>query len=436
MAKLILEEAGARRAFRMGNGVLTVGSGAEARLRLASPGVAEIHFELELSERGARLRPRPGVIPPTVAGAPVRSEVMLAPGKPVEVGGARLWLELEEDQAPAVAPRAEVAAPAPDRPRRSPVGERSRSTGRGFPTRAVIALILGTTAITLFVWWRLVQRRSEKGSSQALVMIQGAEQIAAAGDFDGARRKLAEIPPDQVTPEIGARVDELRASFEQRRVAVDTALRNEQGTKYLDSLLKKYEARYLTGTPEPAQVRLFLKRCRTFRERWPGHPDLDWVRRQEGRFEGFVDPDAPPTWADVQWEVKDLTDTSPRNYAAALALVDGFLEGASRGERTEAQGLRDKLVSERVEYAQDRLYQAKYEFEQKEDPSKAVWWLVHSVAWLGDEALANEAARFLVRMPDLSGHLLGYKESYPDRYQAVVRNPVVAAWARESGFKP
>jgi hypothetical protein len=239
-----------------------------------------------------------------------------------------------------------------------------------------------------------------------------------------------------MTPELVARKEALEASIQAGQAEIDLHLENESGTRYLDTLLKKYEGLYLQGTPEPAKVRLFLKRCRTFRERWPRHPEMDWVQRQEARFGGYVDMNAPMTWADVSWEVKDLTDGMPRNYVTALGLIDELLSRISGEEATKAKNLRDELVKGRPEYATDRLYQARYEYEKKEDPPKAVWWLVHNIAWLGDEALANESARFLVKMPDLAGHLLGYKQYYPERYAAVMKNAVVSSWAKEAGFAP
>ncbi len=433
MAKLIVEEGGARRVFRMGKGVLTVGSGAEARLRLSSPDVAEIHFELERSEQAIKLRPRPGVVPPRIGGAPVQGDVLLAPGRTVEIGGARLWIE-PEDAAPRAAPGARPVSPTS---RRRPLVEVSpRRVKRGLPAWGVAAIILGIAGLALVVWWVQVSRRAMQGDSLAVAMIKGAEQLADRGDHEEAEAQLSQIPPEAIDAEIGRRIAALREQFAARRALLDELAENEAGTKYLDVLLKKYEARHLSGTPEPAKVRLFLKRCRTFRERWPGHPELDWVSRQEARFAGAVDLAAPPTWDDVRWEVKDLTDTSPRNYAAAFAMLDEFLARATGAERTEAEGLREKLASDRAEYAQDRLYQAQHEFEKKEDASKAIWWLVHSVAWLGDEAQENEAARFLVRMPDLQAHLEGYRRTYPELFADLLRNPIVLAWAQEQGYQP
>lgn len=440
MVKLIVDEGGARRAFRMGKGILTVGSGAEARLRLASTAVAEIHFELELGEGGVKLRLRPGVLPPKVGGLPAKSELVLAPGARVELGGAQLWIESEE------APTGSAVAPAPARPggaRSAPAAEpserfrqrRAEAEGARRPAWIAPVLILAATGIVFLVWLR-VMKTGAKAEGLATNKLRAAEQALAQADFRGARLELEGIPPDALEPAQIARRLALIERIASAEAEVAAHMQNESGTRYADSLLKKYEGLYLQGKPEPAKVRLFLKRCRVFRERWPTHPEMDWVERQERRFAGYVDLNAPPTWEDVSWEVADLTDSSPRNYVAALALLDELLTRVEGEEEKKARNLRDDVLAGRAEYAQDRLEQARYEFERKEDPSKAVWWLVHNIAWLGDEALANQNARFLVKMPNLEGHLLGYRQDYPERYAAVMRNPIVAAWAKEVGFAP
>ena len=62
--------------------------------------------------------------------------------------------------------------------------------------------------------------------------------------------------------------------------------------------------------------------------------------------------------------------------------------------------------------------------------------MLHSVIWLGDDEMADEAAQFLVKIPDLDQHLLGYREEYPDRFRAVLEHPLVAAYARDNGIAP
>ena len=77
MARLILEEGGQRRAFRVNEGKLTIGSSESCTLTLASPDVAEIHAELEVHGEEITLRPRPGVTPPRVLGKAVSNPTRL-----------------------------------------------------------------------------------------------------------------------------------------------------------------------------------------------------------------------------------------------------------------------------------------------------------------------------------------------------------------------
>ena len=52
----------------------------------------------------------------------------------------------------------------------------------------------------------------------------------------------------------------------------------------------------------------------------------------------------------------------------------------------------------------EQLHQADYEYNKKENAAKAVSTLVHSVIWLGDPELADEAATFLIKIPRLEDH--------------------------------
>ena len=264
--------------------------------------------------------------------------------------------------------------------------------------------------------------------------IQAAEEQLEAGNLDLAELKLRIRASRTLTPEERERISALRDEIAGRREATDLILLNMRGSKYLDVRLKKYETKWLSGSPEPAKVRLFLQRCREFRERWPQHEGLDWVGRQESRFLGFVDLRAAPTWDDIAWEIRYLAGQKPRNYRQAFALLDEFMTDARGSELLEADELRQRLIEERVEYHRDRIYQAEFEFNRKENASLAVWWLLHSVIWIGDAEMADEAAGYLLKIPDLEVHLLGYRKTYPDRYQAVLQHPLVREFAREKGL--
>lgn len=439
MTQLILEEGGRRRRFRMSAGILTVGSGEGAKLRLASPQVADVHLELESDGQSVRMRPRPGVMPPRVAGVPVSGELVLTPGKPVELGAARLWIEREgtsdvrNEPAPAGVPAATPQRRRTVRPARA---ARSGDRPGGVPTWLVVVGFAVVAGIAGLFYLRRVESMGTGSTNLVDLLIKDARRLESSGNLAEALAKLDQIPAGVLDAKAEADVQALRERISRHGDEVAFYLENQVGTRYFDSMLSKYEARWLQGTPDRAKVRLFLERIRTFRQRWPHHPELEWCARQEARFSGYVDLAAPLDLEDVKWQVKDLTGGSPRNYLVAFAILDEFLSRASGSDHTEAEALRDTLVAERPEYAKEQLYQAQHEFERKDDAPKAVWRLVHNVVWLGDPELADESARFLVKMPDLAGHLRGYHRDYPDRYEAVVVNPIVAAWIRANGFTP
>jgi hypothetical protein len=460
MVRLIVEEGGERRAFRIGDGVLTVGSGEAARLRLRSSDVADLHLEIE--KRGAELvlRPRPGVLPPEVAGAPVTAEVRLDLGQSIQVGSARLWLEDESKPvaAPAPAPRSaprgareaarnqvdsgdrairrQAAIEAARRSRsRSMVQRTQPRVKRGLPGWLIASLIVAAALVGGFAFRAVFRASAESGASPVTARVAAAREHLDVGNLDLAEERLdligAESDP---TPEERARIAALREEIGERRAQGDVDETHRIGSNYLATMLQKYEQNHLQGNPDPAKVRLFLKRCLYFQDRWPRHPDGDWVRRQMSRFQGTIDLAAPPTFDDLAWEVRSLTNTMPRDYRSALALVDEFLKGATGAQALSARELRDTLVADRVEYAEDRLQQARYEYGTKQNHSGAVWWLVHSVIWLGDSDMEDRAAEVLVKIPDLDQHLRGYQEKYPDKYAAVLENPIVAGYAKKHGL--
>ena len=123
MTRLIVEDGGRRRAFRLGDGKLTVGSSEKAKLRLASDGVADIHVELEVTEGVITLVCKPGVLPPKLAGRPLAGRVKLKHGVPVAIGGATIQAEYPEAEAapqPVVQPVQRSAAGARGSPQETP----------------------------------------------------------------------------------------------------------------------------------------------------------------------------------------------------------------------------------------------------------------------------------------------------------------------------
>ena len=111
MTRFIVEEGGKRRAFKASEGVITIGSGEKAMLKLASPSVAEVHAELVMKEGVVSLRLKPGVVPPQIGGKPAASEQLLALGTVLRIGEASITVAPDEGAVPS-APQAPAPQPA------------------------------------------------------------------------------------------------------------------------------------------------------------------------------------------------------------------------------------------------------------------------------------------------------------------------------------
>jgi hypothetical protein len=172
-------------------------------------------------------------------------------------------------------------------------------------------------------------------------------------------------------------------------------------------------------------VREFLMRTKEFKERWPDHPDRDWVDRQEKRFKGLVNLADPPTYADVEWQVECLTKTNPKFFAEAFAAIDAFIATASGSELVAMQAMRGELVEARKVEFLDRIQQAKYLLEKKDNPTDSFAELVVIVTRFGDPEMTNEAARMLLQFENLDGKLDGWRTSRGLEYEQLIQHPMI-----------
>ncbi len=474
MARLIVDEGGQRRAFKLGEGVLTIGSGEQARLRLASGDVADVHAELELRAGQVLLRARPGVMPPSLDGLPITGECVVKRGETIEIGNATIEVE---DSGPAEAPlveepsggaakrparaaaaagvgatavRAQPAsrsggAPAQKkRVRRTAMQQASEETleerraryarQRGMPTWAIVGLLLAGAGVIVLI---MVKAFTSASSTTTPIdaTLNRAARVLDEGGIQEARDALASIAPTV----------ELTPAQRQRREALEERLRvderqgelnrqNNIGSEYLAGKLQRYEEKWLQGRPETPKVRLFLKRLRYFRERWPQHPDMDWVERQESRFAGVVSLADPPTWADVDWEVFYITDAKPREYGEAFRLLEQFEKSATPEQKQLIAEKRAELLKDRREYHEDRLNEARWLWESKNQEGEAYEWLVQSVMKIGDEEMANEAAVFLLKCESEFPFLESYKISRPHDWEMLIQNALIRDHAKEQGL--
>ncbi len=443
MARLILEEGGQRRAFRVNDGKLSIGSGEKCTLKLTSPDVAEMHAELEVKGSELILRPMPGVTPPTVLGKAIGQPTRLPKSAEFRVGSAVFRLEPEEHGGSA-GPVVKPGARATGRPAAGGRGAQStaggqrvvasrRNVSRGMPTWTIFVIIGVLGVVVYFV----AQKWMADGAMQYDPDERFREAVANfdIGAYERCKVELDRIDAALASPALLAKVKDLRDQIADLEEEGRIAALNVSGTKWMETQLKKYVERYLQGDKvDRSRARLFIKRCDEFRRRWPKHHDMDWVDRYRTRFYPIAEMDDHSTLADVQWEVKRLTAGKPRDYVTVFGLLDEFLSRASGSDRDAALAIMDTQLAGRVLFAEDQMLQSRYHWD-KAEYGKAVGVLVQLITLIGEEEMQRDAVDAFVKMRTQDGeeiagqYLLGYKNNRPADFEKMIKIPEIRALA-------
>jgi hypothetical protein len=423
--------------------------------------VAELHLEIESRAGALRILPRPGVVPPTLAGAPVRSACDWPPGVVLALGGVRLSVEPEPGAPAPSAASAKPAAHAPSAaaakagarapqaaasaPRGARAGAssapRARESARPRPgawkAYALPAAVLAALGLGGIVAWRVLARAREQMSMPADVALAGARREMAQANSEAAAKYLVLAEADRSLSEAQrAEIAQMRAALTSEQGEVERVHDDAAGEAWFNVKLAKYESIELRGAPQPHKVRLFLERCAEFRKRWPQHERIDWVERQEQRFAGVVDLQAPRTQQDVLWQVDRLTAGAPAEWGRALGILDERrARTTDASERAELDELRATKVVERREAHVEYMHAARAAY-QRGDKARAVELCAQSVIHGGDPELAAEAARYLIAMPELGPALSQYRTQRPWDFAALMREPALAEFARGAGIAP
>jgi hypothetical protein len=260
----------------------------------------------------------------------------------------------------------------------------------------------------------------------ASATIQIARTDITKGQLEAARTRLESIPRDGLDDPTRAKYDEAMAALAAAQSENEQSAAEVGGTEYLQSQLKNFESQRLAGKAERPKVRVFLKRCAYFLERWPQHPEADWVRRMQERYNTLYDPSSRTTYEDIAYEAETLTWANPRDFKQALEIVRRFAdEEATVDDRAKALVLLDTLTTQRAEWFSDRMQQARYEYD-KGEMGKSVAWLVMLIVYTGDDAMAAQASDQLLKFEGLDGWLRGYRSSSPDKYAILRQQPAIA----------
>lgn len=443
MARLILQEGDRTRRFKLNEGTLTIGSGASATVTVESEEIAEVHVELEFRDGRAMLRPRPGVAPVSVQGRKVQGEVALKPGVTARFGDVRVSIELEEAATPGKSgtkPRAGAAGGVS----RSAGGgggasrvQRTRRTTSGGPSVPSWLIVVGVLAVAAGGYAMLDNFAADAGAREfdAKASQVRIEQKLASADFSGVLREFEEKIDVQegLDPEWKALFEGYRKEALALKAEAEEIARNKQGNDYFETQLRKYVDGYLEDNGRP-QARVLMKRMKSFQDRWPTHPEVDWCDRMKRRFESIADMSSPDTWADIEWEVKTLTWAKPRYYRDAFALLERFYQSAEGSDRDAALALMEEKETEQKEFFDDRMLEAKHQYEYKKDYSAALGELVQLVMHLNDQDMATRAAEMIVAMPYIEGAMAGIQRERPDDFALLAANPVMRKYFEEKGL--
>jgi hypothetical protein len=327
MPRLIVDDSGAKRAFRLGTGRLTIGSDPGAKLRLSASGVSAQHAVLRVDASGVFLEAQSEV---EFAGQRRTGTLELPLGATVAIGAAKLTVAADQEEAPPVPARAVPAKPAAARataePRpapsvpaarpaaakpagpaasaakpasagrggrgraaaepeedspRSGARRRGRSVGAqqgGWPGWVVPAgvLLVGGIIAGIFLM-------KGKNPAYAGAKLQSAEDLIAEANMDTAREILAEFDRNTLEPELQKKFDELKRILDSA-LTEGTATKRNRGIRSAQEDLLNYADRHIKpDAPQKERVRLFLERLAEFRQQYPEQRTAIWLENGEAK---------------------------------------------------------------------------------------------------------------------------------------------------------
>lgn len=461
MARLILEEGGETRRFKLSQGKLTFGSGDKATLTLSAEDVAALHGQIEMGEDGAVLRVAKGVMPPKVAGKPVQGAHVMREGEAVSIGSSKLTVEYDEGEGP-VAPKkvAPAVRPAGGRSGSRPSAARGGSGGRsrsgsgseeragrqrprpkssgmpGWLTALLVLAVIGGLGYAV-----LGSTASSMGDVFDFDVRFSQYERIKDEDPGAAREALAKIQREELTPAQKEMVEKEFLLLGDRLATLDDAARNAEASNYLKMRLFDY-AESRPVNEDRSYARLFVKRARRFIEDYPTHPDLPRLERLMRRAEIAAVEDEPAIFRDLEVEVTGLVGAKPMDFPAAFEEIDKFIAGTNDTEAiAQAEQLRAETRQAELELYEAQLDLAaivydKAKYPDKFSPSQAIADMIVIITSVENQEFKEDAARRITGINEIDASFLrGYKRQRPDTWEEMMKLPTLLEFAKANGLE-
>ena len=481
MPKLILDDAGSKRAFRLGDGRLTIGSGAGDKLRLTADGVEEGHVVLHV--RGGRVT-FDALGPVVVGGEELEGEGhQLRTGQTLHIGDARLAVAAEEP-----ASKAPAGAKAPERPstrdasdappprrRGSAAGGRRSSGGRRAPVkfegeievRASLAdrhrhqssmpgWVVPVGVIVVLAGAIGAYQLIGGGPAEPATLLAEVEIELNEGRVETAKEKLSLLKRDKLSSNLKTRYDEMVALASTVQEGNSARIRRNEGLRFADQYLIRYSEKYLVGSDlDPGKLSMWFENLAEFRRQHPNTSSAVWMDNADGKqavqaiaaleasFAGKHDPSAPATMADALWWREYYTSggkdgSGAKLFGPVLAKIDEVLPSLGEDERGALESIREEVLADREVYVGQRMAKAKELFDRyresnvQSDLMNSAAQLVNLIHNNRDATIRNQVGNVLAGYPQdklRSVILASYQQHEPTKYASLMEVPVIASIA-------
>ncbi|QDU66897.1 FHA domain-containing protein [Engelhardtia mirabilis] len=480
MPRLIVDDAGQKKAFRVSKGRLSIGSADSAKLKLTAGGVEPEHAILVVRPEGVQVQVHK---PVKIGGQSVDSgEVDLPFGAPLAVGGATITVEADEAPAksvpakavPARAMPAKQAGPAAAAPKAGAAragapsagaakrgaapskagaarggaragaagGGRQRGGDRGAKKQGLPAWVpmVGVVAALALAVWVFSGFGSSSKADNAMT---AATSQLDDGNLKTARASLSSINPAKLKPEQKTKYEALMAELEGREAFKDGSEARLRAMREVDEQLKGLvDRQFKTDPAEPEKVRLLWDRIAAWREDWPMYKDpiwledpnwaadMAWIAEQEQKFDSVIAKDAPYNLADAEFRAYYFLDSGIKRYNLVMPVIAAAASNTTDSTEREAlEALNTLLNEEQVAYAQERFDKARQYFEEGQEVQSAAI-LVADIRTLTQPQLVDRAATLLLGFPKIRPILEGYERTKPETFSELMLNGKIAAFVR------